>query len=74
MNTSRLSDSLDSYQARHYFGPDLGPNCLHSLSADDTDRQRVKGGFKISVEWFQGYEDLLSLLPRIHQDCMIWWH
>ena len=46
MNTPRVSDSLDSYQARHYVQPELGPNCMHSLSADDTDRQRVKGGFQ----------------------------
>ena len=26
-----------------FVGPDLGPNCLPRLSADDTGRQRVKG-------------------------------
>ena len=31
-----MSNSLD------FVGPDLGPNCLQSLSADDTSRQRVK--------------------------------
>ena len=25
-----------------FVGPDLGPNCLQRLSADDTSRQRVK--------------------------------
>ena len=35
-DTIRLSNSLDSDQARHYVGPDLGPNCLQKLSADDT--------------------------------------
>ena len=25
--------------------PDLGPNCLHKLSADDTRRQKVKSDF-----------------------------
>ena len=34
-------NSLDSDQARHFVGPDLGPNCLRRLSADDTSRQRV---------------------------------
>ena len=24
---------MDPYQARHYVGPDLGPNCLQRLSA-----------------------------------------
>ena len=28
----------DPDQARHYVSPDLGPNCLQSLSADDTSR------------------------------------
>ena len=37
-----LSNSLDSDQARHSIGPDLGPNCLQRLSADDTSRQSVK--------------------------------
>ena len=25
-----MSNSLDSDQARHFVGPDLGPNCLRS--------------------------------------------
>ena len=36
-----MSNSLDPDQARHFVGPDLGPNCLHRLSADDFSRQRV---------------------------------
>ena len=31
-----MSNSLDADQARHSVGPDLGPNCLQRLSADDT--------------------------------------
>ena len=27
-NTIRVSNSLDPDQARHFVGPDLGPNCL----------------------------------------------
>ena len=34
-NTIRLSNSLDPDQARHFVGPDLGPNCLQWLSADN---------------------------------------
>ena len=34
-------NSLDPDQDQHFVGPDLGPNCLQSLSADDTSRQRV---------------------------------
>ena len=29
------SNSLDPDQARRFIGPDLGPNCLQRLSADD---------------------------------------
>ena len=42
-NTIRVSNSLHSGQARHFFRPDLGLNCLQRLSADDTaSRQRVE--------------------------------
>ena len=34
-NTIRVSNSLDPDQNRHSVGPDLGPNCLLRLSADD---------------------------------------
>ena len=37
-----MSNSLDPDQARRFVRPDLGPNCLPRLSADDTGRQRVK--------------------------------
>ena len=29
-----MSNSLDPDQARHFVGPDLGPNCLQRLPAD----------------------------------------
>ena len=32
-NTIRVSNSLDPDQARHFVGPDLGPNCLQRLLA-----------------------------------------
>ena len=35
-NTIRVSNSLDPDQARRFVGPDLGPNCLQMLYADDT--------------------------------------
>ena len=40
-NTMRVSNSLDPDQARHFVGPDLCPNCLQRLSADDTNGQKV---------------------------------
>ena len=36
-----MSNSLDPDQTQGFVGPDLGPNCLQRLSADDTRRQRV---------------------------------
>ena len=36
-----MSNSLDPDQARRFVGPDLGPNFLPRLSADDIGRQRV---------------------------------
>ena len=36
-----MSNSLDPDHARRIVGPDLDPNCLPRLSADDTGRQRV---------------------------------
>ena len=42
-----VSNNLDLDQARRSVGPDLGPNCLQRLSADDTSRQMGKGGHQI---------------------------
>ena len=39
-----MQNILDLDQARHFIGPDLGPNCLQWLSVDDTIKQRVKVG------------------------------
>ena len=33
---------LDPDLAQHFVGPDLGPNFLQNLSAEDKRRQRVK--------------------------------
>ena len=40
-NTIRVSNSLASDQARHFVGPDLGPNHFLNLSADGNSRYRV---------------------------------
>ena len=46
-NTIRVINGLDPDQDRRYVGPDLGPNCLQILSADDNSRQRVnRRGFR----------------------------
>ena len=36
-----MSNSLNHDLARRFVMPDLGPNCLQRLLADDTSRQRV---------------------------------
>ena len=37
---SSVSNNLDPDQAGHFVRPDLHPNCLQKLSADDTSRER----------------------------------
>ena len=47
-----MSNSLDPDQARRFIGPDLGPNCLHRLSAGDfvaTSGERVKPELKLKT-------------------------
>ena len=38
-NIIKVSNGLDSDQDRHSVGPDLRPNCLQRLSADDKSLQ-----------------------------------
>ena len=38
-NTINVSKSLDPDQATYFAGPDLDPNCLQMLLADNTSRQ-----------------------------------
>ena len=45
-----MSNSLDPDQARHSVGPDLGPNCLQILSADENSKQRVKVGVCLEMQ------------------------
>ena len=37
-NIIKVPNSFDPDRARHHVGPDLDPNCLQRLSADDTSR------------------------------------
>ena len=45
-------NGLDQDQARHYVGPDLDPNCLQRLSADDTRSRGVKSEDCNDLWWF----------------------
>ena len=38
LNSIQVSNSLDPDQAQHFDWPDLGPNCLQMLSADNKSR------------------------------------
>ena len=37
----QIVNSLDPDQARHFVGPDQGPNCLQRLSVDHISGERV---------------------------------
>ena len=41
-NTIQVSKSFDPDQARHFVGPDLGPDCLQRLSADIAGKVKYK--------------------------------
>ena len=48
------SNSLDPDWAQQNVGPDLSPNCLQKLSADDTSRQSVNNHINITCTIFKG--------------------
>ena len=58
-----MSNSLDREQALQIVGPDLGPNCLQRLSADDT-----------SFVWFftSQYTAMVMLGRSVHQTTFSW--
>ena len=39
INTIRVSNNLDPDQALHFVGPDLGPNYMQRLSADNKSKR-----------------------------------
>ena len=55
-----MSNSLDPDQARHFVGPDLGPNCLQRLSADETSSLTSKGYINISKKIGKDQESIQS--------------
>ena len=61
-NAFEVSNSLDPDQARHFVGPDLGPNFLQRLSADDIRRQRVDIVRSLSVQMFTVNTKFQSIL------------
>ena len=65
-----MSNSLDPDQARHYVGPDLDPNCLQRLSADDTSSQRVYFILSTLMQWPLPSFDM-GLINYIMEGCFI---
>ena len=59
----RVSNSLDPDQARHFVGPDLGPNCLQRSSAEKATLKAV------DYSLTKGRRTLFILMdcPMIHQ-------
>ena len=58
-----MSKSLDPDQARHFVGPDLGPNCLQMLSADNKSRSSKELNTKQLVDttfWLKPWLKLIS--------------
>ena len=48
-NTIKVSNGLDPDQDQHSVGPDLGPNCLQKLSADNQNCLQQGKSFRISL-------------------------
>ena len=59
-NTFRVSNSLDPDQARHFVGPDLGPNCLQRLSADNKDKELNTEQLVDTIFWLKPWLELIS--------------
>ena len=48
-NTVRVLNGLDPDQDRHYVSPDLCPNCLQKLSADDKSSRTRKSNIRFPI-------------------------
>ena len=58
-NTIRVSKRLDPDQARHFVGPDLGPNCLQRLSADIAGKE-LNTKQLVNTFWLKSWLKLIS--------------
>ena len=63
-NTIRRSNSLDPDQARHFAGPDLGPNCLQWLSVDNTIYNVVGSEFFFESKITHQFKYMFWVLKR----------
>ena len=58
-NTIRVSKSLDPDQARHFVGPDLGPNCFQKLQADIAGKE-LNTKQLVDTFWLKPWLKLIS--------------
>ena len=58
-NTIGVSNSLDPDQARHFVGPEMGPNCLQRLSADIAGKE-VNTKQLVDTFWLKPWLKLFS--------------
>ena len=63
-NTIRVSNSLDPDQARHFVGPDLGPNCLQWLSADIAGKE-LNTKQLVDTFWLKPWLKLISCGSKV---------
>ena len=67
-----MSNSLDPDQARHFVGPDLGPNCLQRVSADDKScHQRLKSYCRFSAIFDNGGNFCDFLFAFVHTKALL---
>ena len=59
-NAIRVSNSLDPDQARHFVGPDLGPTCLQSISADIAGKELNTKKLVETTFWLKPWLKLIS--------------
>ena len=70
-----MSNSLDPDQDKHSVGPDLDPNCLQRLSADDKSLNNffpkiLSGTHSVyQTVWIQIRTDILSVLIWVQNVC-----
>ena len=64
-NTIRVTNSVDPDQDRHSVGPDLVPNCLQRLSADDISQSPpASKGLKQNFASFT--RNVMSSVGKLH--------
>ena len=73
--TCRVANRLDLDQTRRFVRPDLGPNCLHSLSADGISRKRDPENliilFVYQVQMTEFHGSYKSIGTEIYRDVTV---